>query len=230
MLALCSIPARAIADAGADARKEAKRHYDAGETHFRLGELDQAISEWRQSFELSRVPLLLYDIAQAYRQKGDSKQALFFYQQYLSVAPTGENHDVAEKRIEELKQAIAAEQKAQTAPPQDPASPPQMMEQPTSSPPPPGADLRAATTPRRPWYKNAPGMALAGGGLAVAIVGAGLVGAGFRNFDDARTATTLPEQQRLQRDSDTFKTAGWVTFGIGSAAMLTGVIILAARR
>jgi tetratricopeptide (TPR) repeat protein len=109
----------AQADEAAKKRAEAKLHYEAGDRAFRLGDFDRAISEFKASYDLSGVPLLLYNVAQAYRQKGDNKQALFFYQQYLAAGggDDPESRRVAEKRVEELKVAIEKQQKAQEAPP-----------------------------------------------------------------------------------------------------------------
>src|SRR4051812_18498551 len=73
-----------------ESQSKAKQLYDSGERAFRLGDFDQAIRDWRSSYDVSALPLLLYNIAQGYRAKGDAKQALFFYQQYLGADAEGE--------------------------------------------------------------------------------------------------------------------------------------------
>lgn len=226
---LAYVPVPALADAGADARVEAKQHYDAGETAFRLGELDRAITEWRQSYELSKVPLLLYDIGQAYRQKGDKKQALFFYQQYLSVAPTGENHDVAEKRVDELKQALAAEQKAQTAPPQGP-TPPGANSTPTEAAPTPSHAQSSATTMRAPAQRSRLALALGwcgvGVGIAAAAVSAGLLGAAASERNDALTAPTQTTFDMHHENSLRLQQGGWPLLGVGAVLAVAGTVVL----
>jgi tetratricopeptide (TPR) repeat protein len=216
---LCLMPRIAGADAAPDVRAQAKQHYEAGERAFRLGDFDRAIKEWRDSYELAAIPLLLYNLGQAYRQKGDNKQALFFYQQFVATGPTGESRQIAEKRIEELKQAAAVQQKAQTAPPQGPEPPIR------SAPLPPPRD----TVDHRSRLKIV-GWSLTAGGLAVTAVGMGLGIQGVRDYDDAQHASTLPRQQELQQESDTFQPVGWAMVGVGGAALVSGVVILAVRR
>jgi tetratricopeptide (TPR) repeat protein len=100
-------------------RAKAKAHYDEGEKAFRLGEFQRAVTEFKASYEVSAVPLLLYNVAQAYRQLGDSRQALFFYKQFLATGPNGDSKRVAEQRVAELSKAIEEASKAREAPPTD---------------------------------------------------------------------------------------------------------------
>jgi tetratricopeptide (TPR) repeat protein len=237
MLTLSMIPVPAIGDASPDVRAQAKQHYEAGETFFRLGELDRAITEWRQSYELSRVPLLLYDIAQAYRQKGDKKQALFFYQQYLSIAPTGESHVSAERRVEELKQALAVEDRARTAPPQGPVAPSQSATQ-SAAPPVPDKTVSIVGTPepagstsssRKRWYASRPGWVLVGVGVGALGASAALLGVAVSERDKARAAMTQADFDTHHSSSLTFQQAGWPLLGIGAALVVGGTVVLAIR-
>src|SRR5262249_34851212 len=65
----------------------AKRLFNQGQVHYSLGEYDQAISEFRAAYQLSSAPGLLFNIAQAYRLKGDCRQALEVYKHFLRLAP-----------------------------------------------------------------------------------------------------------------------------------------------
>ncbi|MBI4509483.1 MAG: hypothetical protein HY698_07585 [Deltaproteobacteria bacterium] len=77
-----------------DAKKrqeEARALYQEGDKFFKLAEYDKAIQAFKKSFLLSNAPLLLFNIAQAYRLKGDCAQAIRFYQNYLNEDPNPTN-------------------------------------------------------------------------------------------------------------------------------------------
>lgn len=99
-----------------DAEEEARAHYEAGLRHYNLGEFDEAIAEFKKAYALSGAPGLLFNTAQAYRLKGDHKQALYFYRTYLRLVPEAPNRADVEARIAEMEQSIA-DQAARGAPP-----------------------------------------------------------------------------------------------------------------
>jgi len=61
---------------------EAAKLYDEGKRHFDIGEYAQAIASWKQSYLRSSAPLLLFNIAQAYRLSNNCAQANRFYLNY----------------------------------------------------------------------------------------------------------------------------------------------------
>src|SRR5687767_12825659 len=67
--------------------------YDAGKKHYNLGEFEQAIERWKQGYEYKDDPIFLYNIAQAYRQRGDHQKAIFFYRAYIREEPRARNRD-----------------------------------------------------------------------------------------------------------------------------------------
>jgi tetratricopeptide (TPR) repeat protein len=79
---------------------EAAALYDEGKRHFDIGEYAQAIASWKQSYLRSSAPLLLFNIAQAYRLSGNCAQANRFYLNYRRV----EKHP---KNPAELDKAMA---------------------------------------------------------------------------------------------------------------------------
>ncbi|MCE9579307.1 MAG: tetratricopeptide repeat protein [Deltaproteobacteria bacterium] len=60
----------------------ARSLYVEGDTHFRLAEYDQAIVLFKEAYRLDPAPGLLFNLAQAYRLKGDCRQALWFYEKF----------------------------------------------------------------------------------------------------------------------------------------------------
>jgi tetratricopeptide (TPR) repeat protein len=69
--------------------QEARAHrlYQEGRTEYDLGNYDRAIELFRESYQLVRAPLLLFNIAQAYRLKRDCRQALDGYRHFARLAP-----------------------------------------------------------------------------------------------------------------------------------------------
>ena len=74
----------------------AREHYERGLAKYNLAEFDAAIVEFKQSYELSKAPRLLFNIAQAYRLKKDYASALYFYNTYLRADPNPPNLDDVE--------------------------------------------------------------------------------------------------------------------------------------
>jgi hypothetical protein len=83
-------------------RQAARDHYDRATAHYNLGEYAAAAGEFREAYKAVPEPVLLYDIAQAYRLADDKKQSLFFYQSYLRTEPPEAQKARVEKRIKEL--------------------------------------------------------------------------------------------------------------------------------
>ncbi len=73
---------------------QAKKQFVKGETHYRLGEFEQALALYRKAYKLSNRPALLFNVAQCFRQlqKRQQKgtrlksldQAIFYYRLYLA--------------------------------------------------------------------------------------------------------------------------------------------------
>jgi hypothetical protein len=77
----CAVPARA------DDLEKAKALYDDGLRHYNVADYNAAIAAWKQAYVLSKRPLLLFNIGQAYRLAGDCPQALAFYENYRREEP-----------------------------------------------------------------------------------------------------------------------------------------------
>src|SRR3954467_9380238 len=84
-------PAPPPANTPAPSGDPARDHYERGLGKYNLAEFDAAIAEFKQSYELSKAPRLLFNIAQAYRLKKDYESALYFYSTYLRAEPSPPN-------------------------------------------------------------------------------------------------------------------------------------------
>lgn len=113
LAALAAGPARAGGEATADgpppgtispeALETARRLFEEGQVHYSLGEYDQAIARFRRAYEISSAPALLFDIAQAYRLKGECRQALEIYRHFARQVPDSPHRDEAEGQIRSLE-------------------------------------------------------------------------------------------------------------------------------
>ncbi len=80
-----------------------KDHFARGKKLFDKKDFKGAVKEFKESFRLTRNPLLLYNIGYTFDQLGDRSLALFYYQKYLEQAPTTDgNRQAAEGRVQVL--------------------------------------------------------------------------------------------------------------------------------
>jgi tetratricopeptide (TPR) repeat protein len=191
----------------------AREHYERGLARYNLADFDGAILEFKQSYEISKAPRLLFNLAQAYRLKKDYESALFFYNTYLRTEPSAPNRDDVEAKIAEMKQALEEARKAQATPPRA---------QPRSEPP---VDRVAEARTRR--RRLLLGLGTAGAGLVVAGVGGGLLGLAAHDSSQLhqiavnREAWTSASQARYDEGSRS-QTAGVVLVAVGGAALVAG--------
>src|SRR5215813_608889 len=95
----------------------ARKLTDEGLTHYNVAEYDQAIESFKAAYVISKAPGLLFNIAQAYRLKGDCAQALHFYKNYLRVEPSAKQRAKAQARVEEMSRCTRERAAAPAAPP-----------------------------------------------------------------------------------------------------------------
>src|SRR5688572_32734627 len=128
VLALLAGPARAEEDDVG----EAKGHFELGNQRFREGRFDDAIRAFRRANALVPDADLLFNIAQAYRRKGDCVLALRHYREFLREKPAASNRDKVEERIVEMEQCRGSTDaeapspvEIEAAPEPSPAKPPE---------------------------------------------------------------------------------------------------------
>ena len=86
--------------------EQARQHYVTGTQQYDLGHWDDAIREFEKAYELRPDPSFLYNLAQAYRRKGDAKRALDLYRNYLVKVPKTPQRAEIEERIKGLQKQI----------------------------------------------------------------------------------------------------------------------------
>jgi hypothetical protein len=67
--------------------EKAKKAYGEGKTLFDKGDFPEAVAKFKESYTLSKNPILLYNIAFANESAGQDDIALFYYRKFLTDAP-----------------------------------------------------------------------------------------------------------------------------------------------
>jgi tetratricopeptide (TPR) repeat protein len=94
---------------------EARRHFLQGRELLDAGSYAEAIAEFETALSLKPSPELLFNIAQAYRLKGDAKQALETYKRFIEISPKGPIADEARGHIDALIKQIEEDERAARA-------------------------------------------------------------------------------------------------------------------
>ncbi len=137
------LPATVWAKSTPAERAEARKHYDAGVAHYKVGEYTDAAAEFEEAIALRPMPQWLFNLASAYRAAKQPDKALENYRKYLDAAPDTPNRAQVQQRIAEAQREIDAK-----APPPEPVR----AEAPPSAPP-----EAVAPTPPPPTKAKSPG-------------------------------------------------------------------------
>ena len=173
MIIVAALVASVGTPARADEAADAREHFQKGRTLYDVGRFDDAAREFEAAYQIKADPVLLYNLAQAYRFAGKSQPALIAYRSYLRNQPDARNRAQVEASIAELQRIVEEQQHAQKSPPVDTLAPGQPIAAPaviaTPAPPPPPEKKPLY---KRWWLWTAVG-AVAATGLAVGL-GVGL--------------------------------------------------------
>ena len=148
VFALALLAAGSAARAQDSDTDKARQHYQKAQKAFDLGRWDDAIAEYEAAYSFRADPVFLYNMAQAYRRKGDAKHALDLYKNFLIKSPDSPQRPDIEERIRQLQKQIEKEDHAkptETAPPA--AAPPPPVPTPTPAPQPASQPAPVVTPP-----------------------------------------------------------------------------------
>lgn len=131
-------------------RDAARAAFQAGKALHEAGRYADAVARFKDSYRLSREPLLLYNIGYTLDLAGEREASVFYYRQFLAEAAA----DVPQRaqvtaRVAELERAITAVDAAPPPPPPPPVPPPPTLEHLVVDAAPPGQPLDiTAVAPR----------------------------------------------------------------------------------
>lgn len=194
----------ALATASASADPSWKQLDAEGQQAFDRGDYPTAVSRWTAAYEMSKLPLFILDIAQAYRLANDCAHALAAYQRFIILDPRSEQRGLAESFVTELLPQCGA----RTLP----------------------EPVKQRVAPRSEHGYSMKIAGLAAGGAGVALVAAGLVfgrravSLGDEVTSDCKTSCDWSVEKTKQSDGQRDATAGKVLDVIGVAAIASGAI------
>jgi tetratricopeptide (TPR) repeat protein len=244
-LALSLILTTALCGSGRAADRsveDAKRFFYSAQTHFRLGEFEQALHDFQDAYRLRQDPALLFNIAQCYKHLGRLDDSLHSYRSYLRDAGNVPNRETVEKSIAELEQKIAERDRATASPAkpamsESPRTEPAEVQTPTSVRAPASVKPGVATVVSSPPPRRRRDLLIAGG--VVGAVGLGLVGGAIgtaslaANDRDALTAldrARMPFDPALDDSRKTNVAISATLFAVGGAAIVCGSVLLGLGR
>lgn len=123
-LVFSAAPARGAGRDGlspAQRRDRARAHFAAGKALVDAHDYPSALREFQNGYRLEPLPLFLFNMAQAARLDGKDRLALEYYERFLATEPKGLARRETERRIGELRAAIASAAPAEPEPPPPPA-------------------------------------------------------------------------------------------------------------
>ncbi len=207
-------------DTAGDQDTRARELFENGARLYDEGLYEEAIAAWQAAHDLSKKPLLLFNIANALERIGKYQQALDHLNQYRALAPSSER-DTLERRMRNIERRIEEEKANGSVDPIAAASQPVQVK---------STSTRAASTGPHPA-----GIGLVVGGAAGLAVGGVFGGLALRERASARAlcvdgadGTTLcPATAKEHLDSDrSWSLGGDIAFAAGGVALGAGVIIL----
>ncbi len=224
-----ALAAHGAAAQGTGARAEAEELFVSGQAAYDRQHFAAALVAWQRSYELSREPGLLFNIAQAYRlraQAGDCTLAIERYRAFIKLAPTAPQRAAAEGFIRSTERCAATEaaqaaQAAQATAAQRPAAPaPTVDARPRTSTP-------RDASPGRP--QRIAGLATAGVGLVMISAGMYFGSRATGYADDVAAACKAgcvwDDISDLDSRGRTAATRERLGYGIGAAAIVVGGVL-----
>lgn len=87
----------------AHADGDAEKLYQEGQTAYDEKRYDDAITSWDKAYALSKLPALMFNLAQAHRLAGHCTKAVDAYQRFLTLDPASTEKPDAEQFLRELQ-------------------------------------------------------------------------------------------------------------------------------
>jgi tetratricopeptide (TPR) repeat protein len=212
----------------ARAESEAERLYNQGQTAYDDGRYDDALTAWQKSYQLSKLPGLLFNIAQAERLRarpGDCTKAVAHYKQFIQLQPKSSERPTAEGFLAELGSCDRDK----------PVPPPVVTTQPEAVTPP------AITAPVQQPPQRAPegggggrgkrfaGYAVGGAGIVLAVTGVYFGAKARRLGNEVSDECADGCDWNLVKDKDaegkSAETTQYILYGVGAGALIVGGVL-----
>ena len=215
-----------VLECTATAAPSAEELFDQGQASFAESDYASAVAKWNESYELSKEPELLFDIAQALRLDGRCAEALATYRRFITKAPTSQRRSLADDFVRELTATCDGAETTLHAHRQvDPVERSRRDDAPdedsrTTD------DRRSAARPGR--TKKLAGIVVGGAGLATIAVGVGLGARASALGDevtlDCSRSCNWPSEQNRDAAGRRDATIGYALDALGALAVAGGVV------
>jgi tetratricopeptide (TPR) repeat protein len=195
----------------------ANAHYQTGSAEYRAGHFAQAAVEFREAYQLSHEPVLLFNLGSALYDSGDLAAALDAFESYLRGVPNAPNRGIVEGRIAAIRSRLAATSSSAPASP----SPSDVAVSRSSPSPAP----REIPPPPAPGIPIAP-IVVGGAGVLIAASSAvfyALRGSAISSCADDGTAIVCPDRATADRGILFSALTNW-TLGVGGVLVLGGIV------
>ncbi|MDD5308562.1 MAG: tetratricopeptide repeat protein [Deltaproteobacteria bacterium] len=193
----------------------AKETFAQGQALFDNGDYAAARNAFQASLAAFPHFRTIFNIALCEEKLDNVAAAVAMYRRYVDWPAEVPNRDEVRRKMDELAALLPPEPKP--AGPNPRTEPPRPARRPPPGPE-PGPDLRV------------PGWISVGVGGAAVVAGGVLLGLAKSKSMDMKDATGTAydpsKHDSLPVDGKTYETAGWVTAGVGVAALAAGVIML----
>ena len=210
----------------AHAESEAERLYNQGQQAYEAMRYNDALAAWEKSYALSKLPGLLFNIAQAQRLRGkpgDCTKATASYRKFIALQPKSTERPTAEGFIAELSPCVEAEAKPAPVIP-----PPEAVTPPAVTPP------IVQPQPVREGGGGGKGKRFAGyalGGAGIVLVATGVYfGAKARRLgdevsDDCRDGCDWALVKDKDAEGKSAERTQYVLYGVGAAVIAAGGVL-----
>jgi anti-sigma factor RsiW len=196
-----------------------------------LGDYQKGVDILADLLVGSDDPNYIYNQGRCYEQNSRWEQAINRFREYLRKDANLSDGDraEAERHISDCEKALA--QVAQAAQPPAVLPPPVApAEAPAPAPAPPPVTPDVSTKPAPPTSDGSQGKGLRTAGIICAAVGLAAIGTGVglalktqdMSSDANKNGGTTQAQENLRKSLETW---GWVSYGVGAAAIATGAVL-----
>lgn len=207
-------------DSADDSDTRARELFENGARLYDEGLYEDAIAAWQAAHDLSKKPLLLFNIANALERIGKYQQALDHLNQYRALAPSSER-ETLERRMRNIERRIEEEKANGPGDPIEAASAP--------------VEVKSTGTSGSVSGPHPAGIVLVIGGAAGLAVGGVLSGLALREraaasalcVDVADGDPLCPSTAKVHLDADrSYSLGGDIALAAGGVALGAGIIVL----
>lgn len=199
----------------------ARLTFESAREAFVAGDYERALGLFRQAYNLSQRPGLLYNIAQTLDRLRRDAETLQALREYLEAFPDAPNRTEVEARIRVLEQSVAEDEQRRVREQREHERAVEAARQNGEEPPPPPNQGIGILHPA--IFISVGGLALVGGGLAIwsGLETVSLNDAYMANTNPATVAQAYSDAESMQTLANVFI---FTSAGLGVAAVVFAIL------